>query len=68
MPQRMEILWHILHNNGLEADPEKFKKVVDFTPSTNRREIQRFRGMVNYLVRSHKDLATKGRCLYELQG
>jgi len=68
MPQKMKLLGHILHNNGLEADPEKIKKVVDFKTPTNRREIQRFMGVVNYLARFCKDLATKGRCLYELQG
>jgi len=67
MPQKMQLLEHILHNNGLEADPEKIKKVVDFKTPTNRREIQRFMGVINYLARFCKDLATKGRCLYELQ-
>jgi len=64
----MELLGQILYNNGLEADPAKIKKVVDFKTPTNRREIQRFTGVVNYLARFCKDLATKGRCLYELQG
>jgi len=68
MPQRMELFRHVLHNNGLEANHEKITKVVDFKTPTNRREIQRFMGWVNYLARFCKDLATKGRCLYELQG
>jgi len=68
MPKRMELLELILHNNGLEADPEKLKKVVDFKTTTNRREIQRFMGVVNYCARFCKHLATKGRCLYELRG
>jgi len=68
MPQRMELLVHVLHNKGLKADPEKIKKVVDFKTHTNGKEIQRFMGVVNYLARFCKDLATKGRCLYELQG
>jgi len=68
MAQKMELLRHVLHNNGLEADPEKIKKVVDFKTPTNRREIQRFMGVVNYLARFCQDLATKGSCLYELQG
>jgi len=66
MPQRIELLVHVLYNNRLEADPEKFKKVVDFKTPTNRREIQRFIGVVNSLARFCKDLSTKGRCLYEL--
>jgi len=68
MPQRMELLGHVLYNNGLEADPEKIKKVVDCKTPTNRRKIQRFMVVVNYLARFYKDLATKGRCLYEVQG
>jgi len=64
----MELLAHVLHNNGLEAEPEKIKTVVDFKTPTNRREIQRFIGVVNYLAKFCKDLATKGRTLYELQG
>jgi len=39
IPQRMELLVHVLHNNGLKADPGKIKKVVDFKTPTNRREI-----------------------------
>ena len=66
MPQKMQLLGHILHNNRLEADPEKIKKVVDFKTPTNTTEIQRFMRVVNYLARFCKDLATKGRCLYEL--
>ena len=66
IPQRVELLGHVLHNNRLEADPEKIKKVVDFKTWTNRREIQRFMVVVNYLTRFCKALATKGRCLYEL--
>jgi len=50
MPQRIELLGHILHNNGLEADPEKIQKVVDFKIPTNRKEIQSFMGVVNYLA------------------
>jgi len=68
MSKRMELLGHVLHNNGLEADPEKIKKVVDFKTPANRREIQRFMAVVNYLTRFCKDLATKGRYLYEPQG
>jgi len=63
MPKRMELLGHVLHNNGLVADPEKIKKVADFKTPTNRREIQSFMGVVNYLAKFCKDLATKGRCL-----
>jgi len=68
MLQRMELLGHVLYNNGLEADREKIKKVVDFKTPTNRKDIQRFIGVVNYLARFCKDLANKGRCPYELQG
>jgi len=68
MPERIDLLEHVLHNNGLEADLEKIKKVVDFKTPTNKNEIQRFISIVNYLARFYKDLATKGRCLYELQG
>jgi len=57
-----------LASKRFKADPEKIKKVVDFKTPTNRREIQRFMGVVNYLARFCKDLATKGRYLYELQG
>jgi len=68
MPKRMELLRHVLHKNGLDAECEKIKKVEDFKTPTNRREIKRFIGVVNYLARFCKDLATKGRYLCELQG
>jgi len=68
MPKRMELLRYVLHKDRLEADSEKIKNVVDFKTPIHRREIQRFMGMVNYLAIFCKDLATKGRCLYELPG
>jgi len=64
--QKMQLHGHALHNNGLEADFEKIKKVVDFKTLTNRIEAQRFMGVVNNLTRFGKNLATKGRLLYEL--
>jgi len=67
MPKRIELLVHVLHNNGLEADPGKIKKVLDFKTPTNRKDIQTFMGVANYFARFCKDLVTKGRCLYELQ-
>jgi len=68
MPQRMELLEHILDNKELDTDPEKIKRVVDFKKPTNRKEIQTFIEVINYLARFCKDLATKGRCQYKLQG
>jgi len=64
----MKLLAHVPYNNGLESDPEKNKKVVDFKTSAKRRDLQRLMDLVNYLVRLCKDPATKGRFLYELHG
>jgi len=68
MPPRIKLPIHVLYHNGLEADPEKIQEVVHFNTPTNRKEIQRFMGVGNYVTRFCKDLATKGRCLYELTG
>ena len=52
-PCRKEIGFtgHIITNKGLQADPEKNNAIIDMTPPTDVKGIQRFCGFVNYLAK-----------------
>ncbi|KAL5007962.1 hypothetical protein ScPMuIL_013543 [Solemya velum] len=47
----VSFLGHLLTEQGLKADPEKIKAVVDMPRPENVEDIQRFAGFVNYLAR-----------------
>ena len=40
---------HKLTSEGLKADPEKFKVIVNMKPSQSIQQLQSFNGRVNYL-------------------
>ena len=42
---------HILSKNGLKPDPKKVEAVTNIGNPKNREELQRFLGMVTYLVK-----------------
>ena len=45
----LKFLGHIISERGIEPDPEKVSAIVDMPFPTNKKELQRFLGMVNYL-------------------
>ena len=45
----LKFLGHIISKRGIEPDPEKVSATVDIPLPTNKKELQRFLGMVNYL-------------------
>jgi len=67
LPQRLEILGHILTDKGLQADPTKIKQIQDYPVPTTRKQLQRFMGIVNYLRGYCPDLASISTGLAELQ-
>ncbi|XP_058811066.1 uncharacterized protein K02A2.6-like [Topomyia yanbarensis] len=48
---------HLLTDEGLKADESKIQAIRNFPVPTNRKEIHRFIGMVNYLSRFIKSLS-----------
>ena len=47
----IKFLGHTLTSEGLKADPDKIKAIVEMEAPKNVQEVQRFNGMVNYLAR-----------------
>ncbi|XP_062558648.1 uncharacterized protein K02A2.6-like [Armigeres subalbatus] len=48
---------HVLTDHGLKPDESKVSAIRDFPRPTNRKEVHRFVGMVNYLSRFVKNLS-----------
>ena len=68
MPARMQILGNILTDQGLEADPEKIDTILKFPKPGNKRQLQRFLSMANYLRQFCPPLGSVAAPLTELQG
>ena len=49
MPDKLAMLGDYLTELGLEADCDKVNTIQQFPKADNRRQLQRFLGMVNYL-------------------
>lgn len=52
--------------DGVKIDPEKVKVVQEMEPPTNKKELQQFLGMINYLIKWIPDCATKTAPLRQL--
>ena len=49
-PQKCKFqLKEVFTEHGLRPDPAKIQAIVDFLPSEDKVELQRFHGMINYL-------------------
>ena len=68
MPDKLAILGDYLTELGLEADPDKANSIQQFPKPDNRRQLQRFLSMVNYLRQLCPELAAAAAPLSELQG
>ena len=44
-----KFIGHIIYHKGIRAHPEKTKAIRDFPVPSNRKELKRFFGIVNYL-------------------
>ena len=58
MNREVSFLGHIVSRAGIAADPSKTDKVVHWSTSTNRRQVQQFLGLVNYYQRFVAHFAT----------
>ena len=66
MPDKLAILGDKLTELGLEADPDKMNTIQQFLKSDNRRQLQRFLGMINYLKEFRSELAAAATLLSEI--
>ena len=66
--KRLEILVHILTPEGLSADPQKVRKIFDFPEPQDKKQLQAFIGIVNYLSKFLPHLASVAACQTDLQG
>ena len=66
--KRLEILEHILTSEELSADPQKVRKIFDFPEPQDKKQLQAFLGIVNYLSKFLPYLASVATCLTDLQG
>lgn len=53
----IKYIGHILSTNGLKPDDEKVRAVVHLPPPTDRQELLRFMGMIQFLAKFISNLA-----------
>ena len=54
----LEILGHMIDDNGIHPAREKIRNIMDWTKPNNQKELQRFNGMVNYILQVMPHAAT----------
>jgi hypothetical protein len=54
-----KFLGFIIHEHGIEIDPDRIKSIWNVGPPTCKLEVQKFLGKINYLRRSISNLAWK---------
>ena len=62
----LKFLGHIISERGIEPDPEKVSAIVDMPLPTNKKELQRFLGMVNCLGKFLPNLSDVSALLRKL--
>lgn len=63
---KMSFLGHIISGDGVQADPQKIKCILEFPTPENVTELQRFNGMVNQLAKFLPNLAVINEPLRQL--
>ena len=64
----IKFLGHVINEKGICADPEKTKAIANFAAPTNKKELRRFLGIVNYLGKFSPALAENTNHLRQLLG
>ena len=65
MPARMLMLQNMLTDQGLEADTDRIDTIVKFARPVNKRQLQGFLGMANYLRQFYTQLGSVAAPLSE---
>ena len=68
MPDKLAILGDLLTELVFEADPDQVNTIQQFPEPDNRRQLQRFLSMVNYLRQFCPEFAAAAAPLSEFQG
>jgi len=65
---KLDILGHMIEDDGIHCAPEKIRTIIDRTRPEHQKEVQRFNGMVNYISQFIPHIATITALLTELSG
>jgi len=65
---KLDILGHIIDDDGIHPAPEKIRTIMDWTRPESQKEMLRFNGMVNYISEVIHHIATITAPLTELSG
>ena len=65
---KLDILGHMIDDQGIHPAPEKIRSIMDWTRPNNQKELQRFNGMVNYITQFMPHAASITAPLTELTG
>jgi len=65
---KLDILGHMIDDNGIHPAPEKVRTMIDWTRPENQKELQQFNGIVNYISHFIPHIATITAPLTELSG
>ena len=66
--KRLEIIAHIHTPEGLSADPQKVRQIFDIPEPQDKKQLQAFIGIVNYVSKFLPHLGSVAACLTDLQG
>ena len=64
--QSLLFMGEIISSHGIAPDPAKVTAINNLEPLTNKTELLRFLGMINFLARHVPFLSHKTKCLREL--
>ena len=64
----VKFLGHIIDKTGIQANPDKTRAIVNFPTPTNKTELRRFFGIINYLGKFSPRLATETNHLRQQLG
>ena len=68
LPEKLDVLGHLITKEGIKPDPHKLTKIKDWPIPQTRKQLQAFMGMVNYISQFIPKLATISTPLTELSG
>jgi len=66
--EKLKIFGHMIDEDGLHPAPEKVRSIIDWTRPKNQKELERFNGIVNYILQFLPHAATITAPLTELTG